>query len=235
MEDKVKSTVGSRERILEAAGEVFAECGFRSATVRRICEHAGVNIAAINYYFGGKEKLYSEVLRHWSEYALKKYPLLLGLGEEASVEEQLEAFVRSLMFRLLDKGKPAWFGKLMAKEMTEPTQAFERLIKEIVRPRDKILASIVQKMIGTPVSEEQIRLCCASILGQCIYYYNARAIMAKVYRRDVSKAEEIERIAHHIVQFSLKALEHFSEGDKDRAKKDITRTEENQYEQGEKV
>ncbi len=203
--------VDCRDRILEAAGEIFAECGFRSATVRRICERAGVNIAAINYYFGGKEKLYSEVLRHWSGYALTKYPLLLGLGEGARAEEQLKAFVRSLLFRLLDKGKPAWFGKLMAREMTEPTRAFERLVKEIVRPRDEVLASIVQKIVGSPVPDEQIRLCCASIVGQCLYYYNARAIIAKLYRRDVSKADEIERIADHIVLFSMRSLKHYSE------------------------
>jgi len=202
--------VNCRDRILEAAGEVFAECGFRSATVRRICQRAGVNIAAINYYFGGKERLYSEVLRHWSDYALEKYPLLLGLGEEASAEEQLKAFIRSLLFRLLDKGKPAWFGRLMAKEMTDPTRAFERLVKETVRPRDRILTSIVQKMIGVPVSEEQVRLCCGSIVGQCIYYYNARAMTSKLYRRDVPEVDEIERIADHIVQFSLRGLEHYS-------------------------
>jgi AcrR family transcriptional regulator len=211
MEHEAGSNADCRNRILEAAGEIFAECGFRGATVRRICERAGVNIAAINYYFGGKEKLYSEVLRHWNEFAIKKYPPLLGVGEEAPVEEQLKAFVRSLLFRLLDKGKPAWFGKLMAREMTEPTQAFERLAREIVRPRDKILASIVQKIIGFPVSEEQMRLCCASIIGQCIYYYNAGAIMTKVYRRDISKVDEIERIADHVVQFSLRGLKHYSE------------------------
>jgi len=61
-----------RERILEAAGEIFADCGFRGATVRRICERAKVNVAAINYYFGGKEKLYTEVLRHWHDFAIKK-------------------------------------------------------------------------------------------------------------------------------------------------------------------
>lgn len=210
MEHDDRPRADCHDRILEAAGEIFADCGFRGATIRRICEHAGVNIAAINYYFGGKEKLYSEVLRHWSEYALKKYPLLLGLGEEAPAEEQLKAFVRSLLFRLLDKGKPAWFGKLMAREMTEPTRAFERLVKEIVRPRDRVLASIVKKIVGSPVTEEQIRLCCASIVGQCIYYYNARTIMTKLYRRDVSRAGEIEQIADHIVQFSLRGLEHFA-------------------------
>jgi AcrR family transcriptional regulator len=220
MEHDTSPTADCRERILEAAGEIFAECGFRASTVRKICERARVNVAAINYYFGGKEKLYTEVLRHWHDFAIKKYPLLLEAGEDAPVEEQLRAFIRSLLFRLLDKGKPAWFGKLMMREMTEPTRSFERLVKEIVRPRDKILASIVQKMIGTPLSEEEIRLFCASIIGQCLYYYNARSIVTQLYHQDVSKPEEIERIADHIMHFSLKGLEHYSERDEDRTIKE---------------
>ena len=43
-----------RERILEAAGSVFAERGFEHATVRDICHQAGANGAAVNYYFGDK-------------------------------------------------------------------------------------------------------------------------------------------------------------------------------------
>lgn len=220
MDHGAGSNADCRERILEAAGEIFAEFGFRGATVRKICERAKVNVAAINYYFGGKEKLYSEVLRHWHDFAIEKYPLLLGVGEDAPAEEQLRAFIRSLLFRLLDRGKPAWFGKLMMREMTEPTRAFERLVKETVRPRDKILASIVQKMIGTPISGEEIRLCCASIIGQCLYYYNARTIITRLYHQDVSKPEEIEGIADHIMKFSLRGLEHYSKHNADGTKRE---------------
>ncbi len=220
MDHDASSISDCRERILEAAGEIFAECGFRGATVRKICERAKVNVAAINYYFGGKEKLYTEVLRHWHDFAIKKYPLLLGVDEDAPAEEQLRGFIRSFLFRLLDRGKPAWFGKLMMREMTESTRAFERLVKEIVCPRDKMLASIVQKMIGTPLGEEKIRLFCASIIGQCLYYYNARSIVTQLYHQDVSKPEEIERIADHIMQFSLRGLEYYSERDEDREKEE---------------
>jgi hypothetical protein len=72
-------------------------------------------------------------------------------------------------------------------------------------------------MIGTPVSEEEIRLCCASIIGQCLYYYNSRSILTRLYHRDVTKPNEIERIANHIMQFSLKGLEHDLKHDKDGA------------------
>jgi len=204
----------TRDRILEAAGEQFAEGGFRGATVRMICERAGVNISAIKYHFGGKEELYSEVLRFWHEYAIKKYPPLFGVSEDAASDERLRAFVRSFLFRLLDKGKPAWFGKLMAREMAEPTRALDRMVQDVMRPLNKLLASIVQKIVGDSVSGREILRCCTSIIGQCVYYYNSR-YMSQLFRQDVSSPQEIEKIADHIMRFSLKGLEHYIETPKE--------------------
>ncbi len=201
--------VSTRGRILEAAGEQFAERGFRGATVRVICEQAGVNVSAIKYHFGGKEELYSEVLRFWHEYAIRKYPPLFEAGKDAASEEKLRAFIRSLLFRLLDKGKPAWFGKLMAREMAEPTRAFDRMVQDVMRPLNRLLGSIVQEIVGDSVNEREILRCCTSIIGQCVYYYNSR-YMTQLYRQDVSSPEEIEKIADHIMYFSLKGLEHYN-------------------------
>ncbi len=208
----------TRERIVESAGELLAEHGFRGATIRKICDRAGVNLSAIKYYFGSKEKLYSEVLSHWHEFAIRKYPPLLGVGEQAPAEAQLRAFVRSLLFRTLDKGKPAWFGKVMAREMVEPTQAFDQMLTAVMSPLNRLLASIVQKLIGAPVSEERIRLCCASILSQCFYYCNSRVI-TPLFKRDMSDPKEIEGIADHIMRFSLQGLQRYSEEAEKRGRK----------------
>jgi len=209
MKHKAESNLSTQDRILEAAGEVFAENGFRCATIRMICERARVNVAAINYHFHSKEELYADVLKYWHEFAIKKYPPLLGVGENAPPEEQLRAFIRSLLFRVLDKGKPSWFGRVMAREMTEPTRAFDHMVNEVMRPLNKLLATIIEKIVGTPVSEEAIRMCCASILSQCYYYYNTRVI-APLFQKDMSEPDQIERIADHILRFSLKGLEHYS-------------------------
>ncbi len=212
MERNSKPAPDARYRILEAAGEIFADLGYRAATVRRICERADVNLASINYYFRDKEGLYSEVLAYWYEVAVQKYPPFLGLSEDASLENRLHAFIKSLLLRILDEGKPAWFGKLMAREMTDPTQAFDRLVKEIVRPLNKLLASLVQEIMGGPGDGETIRLCSSSIISQCLYYYNARAVIARLFKRDISSPDEIEKIAAHIARFSLKGLKYYGEG-----------------------
>ena len=52
-----RTRTNTRQRVLEAAGEVFAERGFRAATVREICQRAKANLAAVNYHFGDKERL----------------------------------------------------------------------------------------------------------------------------------------------------------------------------------
>ena len=53
----------TRQRILAAAGPIFATEGYERATVRDICDAAGVNLASVNYYFGEKERLYIESVK----------------------------------------------------------------------------------------------------------------------------------------------------------------------------
>src|SRR4030065_2496708 len=62
------------ESILEVAGEIFAEQGFRKTTVREICKRGKVNLAAINYYFGDKEHLYLACLKYYQSIAAQKIP-----------------------------------------------------------------------------------------------------------------------------------------------------------------
>lgn len=196
-------------RILEAAGEIFADSGFRHATVREICRHAGVNLAAICYHFGDKEGLYFEVLRYGHDLSMKKYPMDSAQNKELPPSERLRNFIRLFLLRILDEGKPAWFEKLIAKELMEPTAAFDRLLGEVVRPFYKVLESIVEEIIEDPVSEEKILFCCESIVSQCLRY-KVKPVITRMFRQDVYSPEGIERIADHITQFSLMGLRHLS-------------------------
>jgi AcrR family transcriptional regulator len=197
---------GTEQRLLDAAGEIFAEYGYRAATVRQICEKAGANVAAVNYYYGDKEQLYQAVLRSVPNAHAVKYPSRSGLSAEASATEQLRAYVRSLLHRVFDPGRPGWHSKIIAREMIEPTRALDSLLEEVARPLHRELAGIVRSLLGATATDEDVRFCALSIMGQCVYYHHARTVLTRLYPEQKYGAEDVARLVDHISEFSLTAL-----------------------------
>src|SRR5690349_14266929 len=91
----------TRLRLLEAAAHEFTERGFHHATVRDICKRAEANVAAVNYHFGDKEKLYTETLKHWIGVAMEQCPPLMGVAADAPAADRLLGFVRGTLNRML--------------------------------------------------------------------------------------------------------------------------------------
>jgi len=202
----------TRLQLLEAAGAVFAEAGFRNATVREICRRAGANIAAINYHFGDKENLYTEVLRYSHGKTLAKYPPLLGVTENAPPEKKLRAFVLSLLLRIFDTGPTSWHGQLMAREMIDPSAALDSLVEERIRPMAGQLSQIIGEILNRPPTDERVWLCSFSVVSQCTFYKHCRPVMVRLFPKNPElDAAGIEELADHITKFSLAALKSFVE------------------------
>jgi len=210
----------TRRQVLEAAGGVFAEVGFRNATVREICRRAGANVAAVNYHFGDKETLYVEVLRHSQQKAFAKYPPLLGVAADAPPEEKLGAFVRSFLLRIFDEGSIAWFGKMMSREMVEPTAALDSLVAERLQPMADLLRGIVAGILGRSPRDEAVRLCCFSIVSQCVFYHHCRTMISRLFPEQRLDASAVEQLAGHIARFSLAAMKHLPDPETQRSKPD---------------
>src|SRR3954469_23843081 len=112
----------TRDRLLEAAGEEFAEKGFDAARVRTICERAGANIAAVNYHFGDKEQLYVQTIldAHQCGFAAEEE----GGGDAGGPAEQLRGFIHHFLSRVLAINDPEdWRHRLLLREMLHPTSA----------------------------------------------------------------------------------------------------------------
>jgi AcrR family transcriptional regulator len=199
----------TRRELLEAAGEVFAEGGFHNATVREICRRAGANIAAVNYHFGDKETLYTEVLRYSQQKALERYPVLLDVKADAAPEKKLRAYVHSLLLRILDKGPTAWHGKLMSREMIEPTAALDSMVEEKFRPLSEQLRSIVAEILGGKADEARVRLCSYSVVSQCVFYHHCQPVILRLDPQQHFDAAGVEQLSEHITNFSLAAMKSF--------------------------
>ncbi len=200
----VENDSETRLRLLNAAGAVFAEKGFRAATVREICTAADANVAAVNYHFGDKERLYSEVLRFSHACAMKKHPP--EIDGDATPESRLRTYIVSFLRRVFDGGKPAWHEKLMSREMVEPTSALDDLVKQEIQPRYLQLGKIIRGFIGPDADENLVRHCAQSIAAQCVFYYHARPMLQRLDPTLKFDEKTVEERAEHIYRFSLAAM-----------------------------
>ena len=197
----------TRLRLLKSAGEIFAEHGFRQTTVRDICDKAGANVAAVNYHFGDKLGLYAAVVRHWFALAWEKYPPDGGLSPDATPDQRLRVFIRSWLWRMMDNGAPAWYGRLIAREMADPTPSVtDAIIESHIRPHSQLLRGIVADLLGPGASPKQIGLAASSIAGQCLFYFHCRDTIRKIQPVLRFDATDLDDIAEHITAFSLAGL-----------------------------
>jgi len=208
----------TRQRLLEAAGEIFAEQGFRKATVRDICARADANVASVKYHFGDKEKLYSEILRFAHGCAIEKYPPSLGLPADAPAEKRLYTFVLSFLQRLLDEGRPAWHAKIMSREMAEPTVAMDMLVEEQVKPHFGFIRQVIVELLGPKAPEETVRLCAQSVVGQCLFYHFGRPVAERLFPQRTFGLKDAPRIAEHITRLTLAGIRDIARGLKGGAK-----------------
>jgi AcrR family transcriptional regulator len=192
---------------LEAAGEVFAEQGFRNATVREICQRARANLAAVNYHFRDKDGLYAAVIEYVHTRTLEKYSLAQPDPEDMPAAQRLGNFIHHVMSGLFSDGLPAWRFKLMAREMIEPTAALNAMVKNMIRPLAQKLGSIVRELLGTGATDEQVRLCQLSIIAQCLHHRHAQPVIQRLFPQQKYGPEEVKSLADHITRFSLRALQ----------------------------
>jgi len=204
---QVETEHDTRQRLLEAAGRVFADRGFRDATVRDICSQAGVNVASVNYHFRDKQGLYREVIQYAAHQAFTKYPPGRGLTEQAQPSERLEAFIRNYLDRLLDEGRPAWHGMLIAREMVEPTAVLDELAETFVRPQYLRVRAIVTDLLAEAATDDRVRLCTCSVVGQCLFYKNCRPVIERVMPEHRYDEATRRMLAQHITTVCLAGIE----------------------------
>lgn len=194
------------QRLLNAAGELFAERGFHATSVREICDKAKTNVSSIRYHYGDKEALYEAAVFHAHAYADEKYPLAEAADPALDPEARLLAFVRAFLFRFLDPDRPLWHCQLLARETTLPGPALEALANKRVRGVLAVLAEIVARLLPEDADEGLRRRCAASVAGQCLFYPRSRHVLQYLSPDLHLDAETIETLARHITGFSLAAL-----------------------------
>ncbi len=129
-----------RLRIFAAAEAVFAKRGFDAATLREITDAAGVNIAAVNYYFSSKDELVRQVLdRRMSPYTAARLAALEARlaaagGAPLSVADIVEVMVRPIVELSRDADGGRSLIRLLLQVRARPSEDTIRVFIDRVDP-----------------------------------------------------------------------------------------------------
>lgn len=206
---KRKDGIQTRNRILSAACAVFAEKGYHDATVEDICRRARSNIAAINYHFGSKDQLYARVWRKAFDEAIDAYPPEGGLSPDAVATERLKGTIHSLVGKAVDPGRIGHAGKLLLREMVNPTEVIRHVKRDALQPLHDRMNNLMRELLGPKATNEQLLLCQMSIVHQCmaIGMRLFRGTMPPKMSLDTPSDQLIEVLTDHIMRFSLAGIE----------------------------
>jgi AcrR family transcriptional regulator len=195
----------TRQRLFGAAIKVFAEKGFRDATVRQICKQAGAaNINAVNYYFGSKERLYRQVLAlifaEYDRQAPEAFP-------DKTPEVQLAMYISTFCKILYQEdGLGADTTAILVEEFTRPSPFLAEMVDTFNRPRFERLLAVFKALLGGGATDDMARDCLVSVSGQLLYYSFARPVFSRLFP-DYFAANTHEQWAAHVFTFTMGGIE----------------------------
>jgi AcrR family transcriptional regulator len=196
----------TRQRIIEAAGEIFAERGYEAATVRDICQRAGANVAAVNYYYGDKQRLYIEAVVRAHRWRMERAKLPEWLPNTPP-QKKLADFIATFMRRIRSGPENTWHTRLIMREMMHPTAACAELVQASIRPQFETLLGILRELLPPGMSAEQLHLAAFSVVGQCLFYHFADPVIRNLVDRSEYSGYDIDKLARHIAAFSRAAMQ----------------------------
>lgn len=196
----------TKERILGAAEELFAQHGFAGTSLREVTSRADVNIAAVNYHFGSKENLVNEVFRRrMDEMSERRLSLLARAQAEkpGDLEAVLGAFIEPALAMNLDRHGGASFVRVLARAYAEKNDGLRNFLSEnyghVLREFAKAISACVP---GLPKEDLLWRL--DFVAGALTY---AMADFGLIKRpADVSEKAHCEKAAKNLIRFAAAGL-----------------------------
>jgi TetR/AcrR family transcriptional regulator, regulator of cefoperazone and chloramphenicol sensitivity len=189
----------TRERLLGEGARLFAARGFARVTVRDICRAADANVAAINYHFGGKKGLYDAVVQSAIDRMQATTEAIIAAGRGQAPKQQMTAYITIFLKVVTAAGRDNWIHQLMVREITEPTPALDRVVREVLEPRTKYLAGVVASLLGCRVDDPRVGRSVMSVQLQTLAAIDQRPPMHRVPATPAA----VDELADHIARFSL--------------------------------
>jgi AcrR family transcriptional regulator len=200
------STFSTKQRILEAAEDLFAKHGFAGASLRQVTAAADVNLAAVNYHFGSKDRLVEEVFRRrLDELNARRLEALKRVLSDPghTLEDVLAAFITPALELSLDRGGGPAFVRVLARAYAERNDRLRKFLSDNYGYVLKEFAAAFAALL--PELEKEELYWRLDIVAGALTY--AMADFGVIKRRSgQSERDYRERAANHLIRFAAAGL-----------------------------
>ena len=211
----------TRQRLLETAVEIFAHSAYDSVRTRMLADAAGVNQAAIPYYFGGKEGLYLAVTQHIAERLGERIAILTGPaqklldketpGTDKALEEALRDIFANFARAILSQPEPSASTAIILREQQQPTKAFDLLYSHAMEPLHRVVSTLIARLEKTRDDAPEAILHAHMLLGQVLGFIAARTTLMRRLGQQQIEPGQIEYIAKLLSASRIATGTHASE------------------------
>jgi AcrR family transcriptional regulator len=203
----MNSSASTKERILTAAEALFAQRGFDGASLRQLTAAAGVNLAAVNYHFGSKDKLVEQVFRRRLDSLnadrLAALAKVAGLPE-TTLDDVLAAFIRPAL-ALSNDGSGSLFMRVLARAFAEHDDSLRQFLSEnyghVMRQFTAEFARLLPQL-----SREELYWRIDLVTGALTHAMSGFGMIQR--KSDVSESTHREQTAAHLIRFAAAGLSH---------------------------
>ncbi|WP_107978786.1 TetR/AcrR family transcriptional regulator [Allosediminivita pacifica] len=204
----------SKEKILASGERMFGRFGFDATTSRKIATDAGVPVALINYHFGSKEGLYRAIFEKRSPAIRDQRVVGLQLARsEADWDKRVELVVKALivpMFGLRNDGNDGAFGRILARELSDPSSEGRGIFREMFDPVAEMMLDALAECFPDWTRAE-VNWAYQTMLGAMMIVMMDNGRIARL-SDGTADSEDPETAAIHIAAILTAGLKHRDRG-----------------------
>ncbi|MEN8164853.1 MAG: CerR family C-terminal domain-containing protein [Acidobacteriota bacterium] len=198
----------TRERILHSAERLFAVQGFNATSIRDITAEADCNVAAVNYHFGGKDKLYIETFRRLlvdlRDRRITSMRRDMSAVSEPTLEYFLESFANAFLEPLVDGSRGRLLLLFFANEMTGNHLPEGLFLDEFIRPMVQVTTEGLEQT-GPALDPQTARMCMMSIVGQLLHILKGLPFFSNPEGPSLVPPDLSDHV-RHVVRFSAAGI-----------------------------
>jgi AcrR family transcriptional regulator len=198
----IKDSEITRAKIIDAAGQLFAERGFKGVTVRDIVRQADTHLSALNYHFRTKDALYREVVLEACRLATisENDQRLLN---KLDPKEALLFLVKKGLKEYREKNESYWQIVIITRECWEPSPVFSEVVEKFLKPEVDFVTNLIGKITGKRPDSHEVRFAFLTMTALMetfgLYSHLVDAIAPGLCNHYVKKDRMVKKIVQMII------------------------------------